>query len=276
MTTFSSNFSNTDRPFRLDFAVSEQSTSISSNTSTVSWSITMVQTGSWNSYNSSGPSWSVNIDGQTWSGNFTYDFANYDSLTIATGVTTDPGKSAIGHNADGSKTITVSSSVNAGYPPGSASTSNSFALTNFDFTAGNPTSFGANYVAGTGVICTWAASVSYKTPVTYYLSYRSSSDGGATWGGWSGESTTTNLTYTYTGLTPGLTYQFRIRAYNGYDNYSGYAAEYPTVFLTAGGKRYTGSNWALTAAQAKRWSGSSWVTLTTAKRFDGNGWVNLS
>lgn len=259
------------RPFSLDLYTSEATTNIAANTSTVSWSLYMTQTGTYNSYNFSGPSWSVNIGGQTWGGGFTYDFRNYDQLLLGSGTS-----NAFNHNPDGSGSVSVSASCNAGDPVGSASCSGTQGFTDFNFTAGNPTSFGANYVAGTGVVCTWTASVSYKTPVTYYLSYRSSSDGGATWGSWSGEVNTTNLIYTFSGLTPGLTYQFRIRAYNGYDSYSGYAAETPTIFLTAGGKRFTGTNWALTATQAKIFKSGSWQTITTAKRYDGSGWVNLS
>lgn len=107
----------------------------------------------------------------------------------------------------------------------------------------------------------------------YKVSYRASTNGGATWGAWSSESDMTSRAYTYT-LTPGQTYQFRVRAQNS-DGYSGYT-ESGTVFLTAGGKRFTGTNWALTVAAAKRFNGTSWVDLTIAKRFDGTSWVNLS
>jgi hypothetical protein len=79
--------------------------------------------------------------------------------------------------------------------------------------------------------------------------------------------------HTYT-LTPGQTYQFRARAENT-DGFGPYV-ESGTLFLTAGGKRWTGDNWALTVAQAKRFNGTSWIDLTTAKRYNGTAWINLS
>jgi hypothetical protein len=260
----------------LHIDVATQSTNIATNTSVVSINVYLyLDNTTFQPYdlNPSGSSWSATVDGQGYSGVYSYDFrgksAGYVQYLLSTTKT-------ITHNANGSKTISFSSSSTAASPLGSASCSDSLVLTDFDFTAGIPTSFTAVNVPGTGIVANWVASVSYKTPVTYYLSYRSSSDGGSTWGSWSAESSTTNLTYTYGGLTPGLTYQLRIRAYNGFDNYSAYAANQPTVFLTAGGKRWNGTNWALTSAQAKRWTGSAWITLTTAKRFDGTNWVNLS
>jgi hypothetical protein len=267
--TFSGAFSG--RPaVVLYLAVNETSTNIAANTSVVSWSLYIV--GNNASFNLDPTStYSISVNGVPYSGVWTYDFRSNNTPTLRSGTTT------VTHDANGSKTISASSSAtDVGGNLGSASNSGSLVLADFDFSAAAPTSFVANNVPGTGIVTSWVASVSYKSPVTYYLSYRSSSDGGVTWGSYSAESTTTNLTYTFAGLTPGLTYQLRIRAYNGFDSYSAYAANQPTVFLTAGGKRYTGTNWALTSAQAKRWTGSVWTTLTTAKRFDGTNWVNLS
>lgn len=186
------------------------------------------------------------------------------------------------HNADGSASIGFSGSASTG-GWGSASASGTLSspsgITDFDFTAGIPASMTATYTPGVGVGVSWGASTSYINPVTYYHSYRSSSNGGVSYSAWSSETSTTSLSASYNSLTPGLTYQFRVRAYNGQDSYSGYR-ESNTVFLTAGGKRYAGPNpltdWVLTAAQAKRFDGSAWVSLGTLKRFDGTNWVNLS
>jgi hypothetical protein len=269
MATFTDDFSG--RPACILYlVVNEGSRNIVANTSVVSWSLYVVgNNASWGLDFSS--TYSVSINGVPYSGNWNYDFRSNNTRVL------DGNSLTVAHNANGSKTISASATAtdNAG-SLGSASTSGSLVLIDFDFTAGVPTSFTAVNVPGTGIVANWVASVSYKTPVTYYLSYRSSSDGGSTWGSWSAESSTTNLTYTYGGLTPGLTYQLRIRAYNGFDNYSAYAANQPTVFLTSGGKRWNGTNWALTSAEAKRWNGSAWITLTTTKRFDGTNWVNLS
>ena len=246
----------------------EVATNIAANTSTVRVKGFIQFTGG--SASSSGGSGSTS--GGSWSRGFT-SFGSAGTIEVSSNDVT------VGHSSNGSGSYNFSGSASMG-GWGSASTgTGTLTLYNFDFTAGNPTSVTATYTPGVGVGLTWGASTSYITPVTYYHSYRSSTNGGVSYSAWSGETTTTSLSASYNSLTPGLTYQFRVRAFNGQDNYSGYA-ESNTVFLTAGGKRYAGPNpltdWILTAAQAKRWSGSAWVSLGTLKRWDGSNWINLS
>ena len=83
----------------------------------------------------------------------------------------------------------------------------------------------------------------------------------------------TSQAYTYTGLTPGQTYLFRVYATNSIGD-SAFTTS-SSVFIPAGGKRWDGSAWNSTAT-AKRWDGSAWVDLGTAKRWDGSNWVDLS
>lgn len=99
---------------------------------------------------------------------------------------------------------------------------------------------------------------------------QSSADNGVTW---SVAQQMTNLSYTFTGLTPGATYKFRAYAVNemGMSAY----AETPSTFVPAGGRRWTGTQW-LPTAIAKRWNGTAWVDLTVAKRWDGTKWVDLT
>lgn len=246
----------------------EVATNIAANQSTVRVKAYIQFTGS--SASSSGGSGSTSAGG--WSRGFT-SFSGGGTIEVFSNDIT------VGHSADGSGSYSFSGSASmSGW--GSASTGTGvLGLSNFDFTAGVPASMTATYTPGVGVGVSWTASTSYITPVTYYHSYRSSSNGGVSYGSWSSETSTTSLSANYNSLTPGLTYQFRVRAYNGQDNYSGYR-ESNTVFLTAGGKRYAGPNpvtdWILTAAQAKRWTGSAWTSLGTLKRFDGTNWVSLS
>jgi hypothetical protein len=268
MATFTDDFSG--RPACILYlVVNETSTSIANNNSVVTWSLYVVGNNASFGLDFSS-TYSVTINGVNYQGTWNYDFRSNNTRVL------DGNTLTVAHNADGSKTISASGSAtdNAGNL-GSASTSGTLALDDFNFTPGAPTSFTASNVPGTGIVTNWAASFSYKTPVTYYLSYRSSTDGGSTWGAYSGESTTTNLTYTFAGLTRGLTYQLRIRAYNGFDNFSGYASNQPIVFVPAGGKRWNGSAWVSTAT-AKRWNGSAWTDLTIAKRWNGTTWVDLS
>lgn len=136
-----------------------------------------------------------------------------------------------------------------------------------------PSSVNAVATGPTVVVTSGEASTPGPTITAYKVSYRESTNGGVTWGAWTSEVNMTSRAYTYT-LTPGRTYQFRVRAQNT-DGFGAYT-ESGTLFLTAGGKRWTGDNWALTVAQAKRFNGTSWVDLTIAKRYDGAQWVNLS
>jgi hypothetical protein len=193
----------------------------------------------------------------------------------------------VGHqNTNGTGTIYVYSDFSipggASYTPNSPSAGYTFGLSDLNRSAGTPASCSATLAGGVFTVAIGAAT-SYINPFNYYTSYASSSDGGVTYGTWSSDSTaipstTSPLVKTYSGLTPGLTYKFRVRAYNGVDSYSAYKESSP-VFMTAGGKRYTSSNtWVLTAtaAKVKRSTGTGYVPVTTAKRFDGYSWVNLT
>lgn len=138
-----------------------------------------------------------------------------------------------------------------------------------------PSSVTAVAVGSIITVTSGEASTPGPTIDAYKVSYASSSNGGASWSAWSGESNMSSRVYTYSSLTPGLTYKFRVRAHNG-DGDGGYT-ESNTVFLSSGGKRYTGTNWALTVAAAKKFNGSTWTSFGTAKKFtDAGTWVNLS
>lgn len=181
----------------------------------------------------------------------------------------------VDHNADGSRSIGFSVSFPTGIGTGSASST--ITLEDFIRTAGAPSNVAAVYTPGTGTHVTWNASTSYITPVTYYVSYQSSSNGGSTWGSWSSETSTTNIYADFNSLTLGLTYKFRVRAANGQDGYSGYTESVP-VFMAAGGKRFIAPNpGGLVQMQTKRrWTGTAWVDISTRKRWTGTEWVNLS
>lgn len=160
-----------------------------------------------------------------------------------------------------------------------------------DLSAGGPTFGAIDYVrlpsapssataVAVGPIITVTcgeASTPGPTIDAYKVSYASSSNGGATWSSWSEtEQTMTSRSYTYSSLTPGFTYKFRVRAHNG--DGDGPYVESNTVFAAAGGKRRTSTDWALTVGAAKRYTGSAWTPLTTLKRYDDvtDTWVSLS
>ena len=97
-----------------------------------------------------------------------------------------------------------------------------------------------------------------------------SSDGGTTW---STAQDISSLSYTYTGLTPALTYTFRAYSTNSTGN-SAFATSYG-VFVPASGKRYDGTTWQ-SMTTAKRFDGTAWNDIATGARNDGTNWVYLS
>lgn len=109
--------------FRLDLDVWEQSTDTGANTSQVRRRLTITNTGSYRSYsNAGGQTWSISVDGQNASGTFTFDLSGGAVKTLIDDTIT------VGHNADGSKTVGFSASVNADVI-GNASASGSVGLT---------------------------------------------------------------------------------------------------------------------------------------------------
>jgi hypothetical protein len=83
----------------------------------------------------------------------------------------------------------------------------------------------------------------------------------------------TSQSFTYSSLTAGQTYLFRVYSTNAIGN-SDYAVSAP-LFVPAGGRRYDGTTFTPTAT-AKRWNGTDWVDLTTAKRWTGSTWADLT
>lgn len=124
--TISANGSKGHHKFTL--TVTENSTSTTNNTSSVSWSLVLspiVKNYDWNYSNTVPVTYSIVFNGTTYSGNI----MSYDGTST---VTVKSGSATITHNADGNKSISYSfsvSSISASYLPGSASASGSMALT---------------------------------------------------------------------------------------------------------------------------------------------------
>lgn len=124
--TISANGSRGHHKFTL--SVTETNTSVNNNTSYLSWKFTLapIETSwNWSHQNTPAVSYSVTINGTTYSGTV----MSYDGYST---VTVDSGTMTVAHNSDGSKSINYSFSVtstNYNYLPGSASASGSMALT---------------------------------------------------------------------------------------------------------------------------------------------------
>ena len=197
MATYSGGFDNSGYTLYLD--VSESNVSIANNTSVVNWTLRIVSTkalvyGSWDGY---GTPYSVSINGsQVASGSKTYDFRNYQSLTVASGSKT------ITHNSDGSKSISCSASFgNSSTPIGDASASGTFTLSKIPRYATSNQSFKDK--TETSITMDWSSDSTID-----YIWY--SKDNGSNWTGLDvtdGKSGS----YTINGLSANTTYNIKTR-----------------------------------------------------------------
>lgn len=197
------------RPFTLRLSLSTNDNE-SQNRSTVNWTLRIEPPGNWYSYSFFSNPWSVSIDGNTSSGNFTYDFRppnNNSTITIASGSRT------INHNSDGSKTITVRASA-TGSSIGSADTgNNSFKLTTYERAPSTPSSISVSRNIRDITVSLGASSDAGAGITRYRIQKRQLPPGGS-YSAWGDDRTTTtsDRTTTYTSLLPDYTYQFRGRA----------------------------------------------------------------
>lgn len=134
---------------------------------------------------------------------------------------------------------------------------------------GAPASIGVSTPSGRSVTVTAGNSSDGGAAISNYY-VQASADNGSTW---LTAQTMTAQSYTYTNLTGGATYKFRVYSTNEMGN-SAFTTSAST-FIPSGGKRYNGTTWVSTGT-AMRYNGTTWVTIGTAKRFDGSTWVSLS
>lgn len=106
------NFTSTSGSYTTTLTVTQTSQDTANNTSTLTYSLTLTKNAGSGLWNNNSCPWSITIDGtQVASGTFTYDFRNYSSLTLKSSATT-----TVNHNSDGTKTVSVSASVNMNNP----------------------------------------------------------------------------------------------------------------------------------------------------------------
>lgn len=100
-------FSNSSGSLYLNLYVDQGSQSITANTSTVNWRMTVSRTGAYYTHNHQGDSTlSLNLDGQ----NVHYSYPTWE--TSGEEYTLASGSSTISHNADGTKTLPISCTFN--------------------------------------------------------------------------------------------------------------------------------------------------------------------
>lgn len=110
--------------YRIRMVVTESDVNINNNTSKVNVTAYIDKLKGTGYFSNDGKPWNIKIDGSTVaSGNKTYDFRNYKTLTLGSGSKT------ITHNGDGSKSVAVSAYFNSSPYLGSATVSATFNLT---------------------------------------------------------------------------------------------------------------------------------------------------
>jgi hypothetical protein len=264
MPTYDAGISSSAGSFTLRFVTSEN-TQESNNTSTITYSLTIICNSGFAFNNDPTSSWGITIDTFNFGGNFSYNLSAGQSLLLASGTT-----STIAHNLNGSKSITVRGSMSGPGPLLSGDTgSQTMVLTDFVRVPNAPASISVTTSTRSATVTSGVATVSGPAVTSYQV--QRTPPNSTTFSGTI--STMTSRQFTYTNLDGGKTYRFRVRAVN-----SEGAGDWRTsgdIFVPAGGKRWTGTSWTPTAT-AKRWTGSSWTDLTIARRWNGSAWVDLS
>ena len=236
------------------------------NTSVVNYRITIFCNSGFAFNNDATTSWTVNIDSQTFTGNFAYNLSAGGFLILS-----QQSSTAIPHNADGSKSVTVRGRISGPGPLLSGDTGNQTeVLTDFSRPPLAPASCTVAVSGRNATVTSGNADVTNRPAIIRYEVERTNNDG-VTWSGT--VNTMTAQQFTYTSLDGGKNYKFRTRAVNS--DAAGAWTESALTFIPAGGRRWDGTDWVPTEI-ARRWDGSAWVDLTIARRWDGTAWVDLS
>lgn len=224
---------------RFTLTVNENSTNISSNTSSLSFSFVLSSLGgAWDWYYwGQQIYYSVNINGKVYSGYI----PNYDGAST---VTLNSGSLTVEHNSDGKKDINISFSVvdNAGqtYTCGNASASGTMTLTTIP--RASTITGGSGNIGGTTTININRASSSFKHKLYYAF-------GGITWEGITGDN---QVETSYTWTIPTKLYQqipsansgtgtIYCETYNG-DTYIGTSTCQFTAKVTNSNPTFSSSN----------------------------------
>lgn len=191
--------------------VTEKSVNTSANTSTVNVLFTIkpkVSGYDWEDYTSNPPSGTVYFNNQSWP----WTLPNYNGTSTVTLVDKTV---TVAHNADGSKTITGTSSNNLFrfscsslsdyYLPGNASAYGSITLTKI--TRAATVTVSSTSKTETSITNKWTSDLTASK-----VEYRYSSNSGSTWSSWTSKTVSAKSgSYTISGLSANTSYQIQTR-----------------------------------------------------------------
>ncbi len=213
MPIYSATFSDRSA-YQLQLHIVPRAYNLAGNYTDVDWGLYIVETWDYGSWSYDPASWSVTVDGQTWSGATPYDFRGSGAQTLRVG----GGTKRVTHDGNGYRSISFSSAVGGRTTIGSATAKGSLALTRIPKTPGAPlitgtvgnTVLGPQDIKTTSILCKFSGTT----------------DGGSTITGWQLQ-VATNTAFTtdvvtlssggsttVTGLKPGVMYYFRARGGN--------------------------------------------------------------
>ena len=151
---------NISSQYQLDWDIAQQGQNTSANTSQVYGRLIVRKLSGSGYWSSSANAWSVNIDGQAFSGSYTYDFRKYSELMLWQGTVT------VTHNADGTRSVNSSGYASMSSPSGSLTLGRALTLTTIP--RASKATFSASPVTGTAVtINTNRASSSFTHDITW-------------------------------------------------------------------------------------------------------------
>jgi hypothetical protein len=276
MTTLTATWSANSRT-RTKIICYELSTSPSSNTSVMradvyvnadsGWPITVDST-SFTAY--------INGVPKTWS---------FGRKTFGGGVDTYIGTHdvTVGHDVNGAGSASFRATHTGTFGGSSDTGTGSAPMTDFVRLPTAPASCTAVVNVNKTVTVTSGTATNYGSSPIYRAQVANSGDNYASWknsaGTLDGNDTMTNRVFTYSSLTPGLSYRFRTFVVD--TEGTGPTTQSINYFIPSGGKRYDTVTGTFVPTQtAKRYdtSTSSWITINTAKRYDSSlaQWVNLT
>lgn len=172
MPTYSDVFSGRDR-YTQRYVVTQGTQDVANNRTLVSWSVRIDETTENGSWTNATASWRAYLyNGNKGSGTFTYDFRNYDSLSLGSGSVWIP------HAANGTRTVTVAAEVWGNTVIGNAYSNDSLGLTTIPRKS-TPSwaSGGTKYIGSTYSIHTNRASTGFLHTITYQFGSKSGTIG---------------------------------------------------------------------------------------------------